>query len=1347
MNPISQKTRPSKKGFALVVAMTLVSFVILMLLSLGAMVSVELSLAGQNSMREQARINALTGLSIALGELQVAAGDDQRVTAAADILSSRQAIADDRKMITGVWKTGDYSGAAGPHLTMTERWNWSVGNDSTVLTNGEWANGPRWLVSSEKPITNLSTQSWDSLSPTLKTASMIISESRNAAGAPSGTRVETLAGIVPLEDANGSIEGGYAWWIGDEGIKAKVNPSGAFPEEDLVKERLLNASRGPNVILSAWDGLEGFSAENAQEAFARSDSPVDLFESGGLTNDAASSLAPRYYDHWTSSSFGLLSNTRDGGLKKDLTRGLGDEFPETMAGRTLWWFRESGGKYMKGPLWDVVYSYANLYRDKMPWIASLGLQNDGKQVVHYSNTALPYTYESNRLMNRGPRGVSDPQKSSASLEPRSPVPYADSEKAFLVTDDTLSAYTLNSRWLYQDNDTDAGDRIPFKDSEPPSFSKKSEGIQHVVSPVVLGVVAKISLASAKVSDVWDLDLDVSENSKKPPPYWNRSNIASALNFNPLTNPTAKDSLDKLAFELRNGEPTEQSFYAKMDSHYVLHVIVDPHVIIWNPYNIDLEGFSSEVRWFPGYRMNNVSPNFDNLDWKIETSDGPLLVKANGDSSAGREFFSLGGLMRSYDRDAGVNTNNGLKLEFDMPVGQTLGAGEIRAFSMSSFSDTARSGNIISLQGDEGASSLSGVISSPLYAEPIPEGTKIFGIELKTELDNDVYTRESWEIQPWIGRINADTADLENPDGGNRRARMVSSSIPEVDIGSSVVRYYGEPPLYEEAPLVEELNFTLGVDHNYVYARPNNDVGRKPYNSIDRYRPLIEHAIDTYNVAYLSAFVQPANLSSDRGLPLIAQFNPAPLAFLETTKQNSNAFLWKMELLDPASAESLPGLISVINGIPGWGADFGLNGEQNIALFDIPRYPLQSLGALMHANLGQYDVNPTYAVGSGYANPLVPTDRHYVTRDFQTVDDAQLRRFYLPDVSYLLNEGIFDEYFFSTIPEDTGGNRGFRDKSRTPPFGVDFDEDYLITDGALPNPRMTIVSGETSPDELRDFDEAARHLMVDGAFNVNSTSKPAWKAFLSGLNSLKIESIASGVKTHASNFPQMRSSLPYAHDSQTWNGYKALSETELDSLAEAIVAEVRLRGPFLSMSDFVNRRLVDNETGKVAALQGAIDKTVNAVVDNLGGEVAYEPTGDWAGNFDSSVLASKQGAGAPGWLLQQDILKTMAPVMTARSDTFTIRAYGSTVNPLSGKVDAEVWCEALVQRYPDYVEEADGTRSDPTQPVWTKEWGDNHEWEASINDQVGDLAAQFGREFRIVKFRWLSPSEIGELSGS
>ena len=45
------------------------------------------------------------------------------------------------------------------------------------------------------------------------------------------------------------------------------------------------------------------------------------------------------------------------------------------------------------------------------------------------------------------------------------------------------------------------------------------------------------------------------------------------------------------------------------------------------------------------------------------------------------------------------------------------------------------------------------------------------------------------------------------------------------------------------------------------------------------------------------------------------------------------------------------------------------------------------------------------------------------------------------------------------------------------------------------------------------------------------------------------------------------------EENTWNQFRKLSDKEISRLAKAMVKQVKLRGPFLSFSDFVNRRLV------------------------------------------------------------------------------------------------------------------------------------------------------------------------------
>ncbi len=82
-------------------------------------------------------------------------------------------------------------------------------------------------------------------------------------------------------------------------------------------------------------------------------------------------------------------------------------------------------------------------------------------------------------------------------------------------------------------------------------------------------------------------------------------------------------------------------------------------------------------------------------------------------------------------------------------------------------------------------------------------------------------------------------------------------------------------------------------------------------------------------------------------------------------------------------------------------------------------------------------------------------------------------------------------------------------------------------------------------------------------------------------------------------------------------------------------------------------------------------------------------------------------------MQSQILQAIAPVITPRGDTFTVRAYGEYKNQMTGNT-AKAYCEAVVQRVVSPV--------DPT-------------------DDIIKPEGEFGRRFKIISFRWLTPKEL------
>jgi hypothetical protein len=408
------------------------------------------------------------------------------------------------------------------------------------------------------------------------------------------------------------------------------------------------------------------------------------------------------------------------------------------------------------------------------------------------------------------------------------------------------------------------------------------------------------------------------------------------------------------------------------------------------------------------------------------------------------------------------------------------------------------------------------------------------------------------------------------------------------------------------------------------------------------------------------------------------------------------------------------------------------GESRVVLFNVPRkeQPLVSLGELQHAQT--YRVNgipflantsPAYAFGNSLADPRgsldapsKPWSEIAIGSSSYSTYKATARTF---DHSYLLNRAIWDGYYFSTVP---------RTGAATFP---------LANARLAAHPR----EGATPADELIDYRKSAADLLVNGAFNINSVSAQAWRALLAGLNNVPVGGTR---KTKSSPYPRSgypvddslvldtTSTTDAGQKAAAYEGYRFLTEAQIDALADQIVVQVRRRGPFVSVADFVNRALTAGSVSGVDnRLKGALAQAIeDAGINNAfaGSEQAVMPAKSGSG-YTSMVENAADGATAtnvPGWLTQADLLQPLGPVISARSDTFTIRAYGEALNPVLASADAgyiqgRAWCEAVVQRVPDYVSTA------------------NQPWETGA--ALSTENQTFGRRFKVVSFRWLSPDDI------
>jgi hypothetical protein len=415
------------------------------------------------------------------------------------------------------------------------------------------------------------------------------------------------------------------------------------------------------------------------------------------------------------------------------------------------------------------------------------------------------------------------------------------------------------------------------------------------------------------------------------------------------------------------------------------------------------------------------------------------------------------------------------------------------------------------------------------------------------------------------------------------------------------------------------------------------------------------------------------------------------------------------------------------------------------------------------------------IGNSFMHPMLPRDDVYRYIDNSKSEDVPDRsgqnwqntktndtKAYNDywDHVFLLNDTLWDDYFVSSLADQ-------KRPGATAAFSLSENLDRLVAGEPLSNTRYRYrQAGDSPADTLSELNaadgylKAAKHLMVDGMFNVNSTSVAAWHALFAGIRerelvyrdssgALRTIDIPSGKRIAVSRFntevspqemddPETGVNLP--DGSPGWSGVRFLDNDQLRRLAEECVKQVKLRGPFLNFSEFINRRLSNDELGTMGALQSAIDyddKSPDSASINYQYKkgAGFMIKASQLGRNEFSTPEAAEGsrfAGIPGYVIQSDLLKPLGNTLAVRDDTFRIRTYGDARDS-EGKVIARAWCEAIVQRTPDYL--------DPGNPadLPARELDSN----GRFNDNPGlaPLNRRFGRKFEVESFRWLHAQEV------
>ncbi|TVP76004.1 MAG: hypothetical protein EA353_12825, partial [Puniceicoccaceae bacterium] len=1010
-----------------------------------------------------------------------------------------------------------------------------------------------------------------------------------------------------IESGSG-IVGRYGWWVGDEGVKARVNLDNPFNNSSKQGAVLaLNSfNRGETAILGGFEGGSGLQPDGI--------SKINSLRDFSLTPQPIAEQAIKdQFHHLTSYSSGVLADVRNGGLKRDLS--LAFEMSDGDFNASV--FSSGGPRSVLGP--GVPFRVQPLFY----------CENDGRGPTWHLLRDYYTIYQ--RVANP----MTDPVFAAQALAPNSP--------------------ELNVTTNTGNNDEQFIPAMRFQ-----GHHRASDGI-----------------SGDALRGVSDIPIPIRGNYT---PYVNRHLTSYAFQFSAVDPPSNAQP----GFEYRRPD------YA-YKSEFVVH----------NPYNIQVR---TNGMFSFAYRQRFL------IDFELV--DDPDFV------------------LPSIDMDQ-FNSN------FMRTIPSTYNPGELRIYAGLRANDN---------------SSFSQAGPATGYLQPLPIFQNRNQVRIPIDPD-DVGPNVRISVRPL----------------GDDTVRWVLQQFHHIGSPGNPISLSTTRDDFVSGTLSTRADYSLFISPDFEDWYSDNLDAPPPAINTENYRR--EFNDDPFIFFAFDFFVKPAQ--DALSYPTFTHSNP-----LAPSSSTSNLFTsladertgypvfapdrqLKMSYFTPGGLDAVES--SGVNAF--WGLNNTGGGRTSVAAIELPTTPPISLGKLQNANLSVFGVMPALAIGNSFASPFLARDKttgifdNRIGAGTTTHGGSNQRVFY--DLSYLANEALWDGYFFSSysLPYNESSDQYITGLGPGGSFDAAFDPAFnnaaITLQGYLPNTRMRLYAPREGLGDVRSklfggaalplpsaYDRAAENLLVEGAFNIHSTSVEAWRAILSSARNAPIyrsgEASSESYGSDSTPFPRLTqpSSGAYngnAASQSAWGGFAALTDAQVEALAQAIVDELRLRvndqgGPFMSMAAFVNRKLADNDFGLAGLLQAAIDKSgIN--VGFSGGQLdtdLNDPRGDFAfaDNINDAENNSRSSAsGASANIIQGNILQAIGSFIAPRSDTFRIRSYGESVDPVTGAVRAKVWVEAIYQRIPEPVNPVD--RSSP----------------ALADFWLPEDISQFGRRFELISFRWLNEDEV------
>jgi len=1261
------------------VTVSLMTLLALMILGLLSLSTVALRRSSHDVLQAEARANARMAMMIALGDLQKAAGPDQRVTAVADMLSedSSRSPQSSRARWTGVWDTSDYS-PENPEDKAFVRWMVSTGDPSDLADDGAARQ-----VSLEDPIT--------------------LFRATNPQGSED-TDASVAADRIPL-----GTTGSYAFWTEDAGVKADLAwNEGEFDDEARQQTARLSSTPGVN-----FEVFEGPFSGKVNHPLERDGSTTWLGAMDRVTSEAELSLAvgsesaqhewlQRLRHDITVGSLAVVSDVKNGGLRRDLSLAF-----------------EMDGD-------------ADISSNDQPTRFN---QQDGEFVGGEDHLRAGFTYPSQTSL----------ESASTGMAPGMPV---HERYLYRVTpsDDTPFSddlVRLNTNWRgSQPNSVIRGPNW-WAMRDYYNLYKRIRGGGNSYTLNARSYFPNNS-ASPIVKDGWKTDNNyrilAQPTSPWTPGFWD-DEVATGgrhvfhparANYTPvLMGMVALYSMKVTNYDGKVGDLT---------------AVIDPLIYLWNPFNVRLE--------VDRYGIGLARGHGGKFTFKVK--------RAIRDA-AGNPIDNGGGPQTETLTYGPAKTDEFIKQELrasGQPVqGQltylvsnlTMEPGEIVIVSpglgadptATEFHDEASPGtNLTSVSGIEVAEmpltqvgTGSGGANQLIRWEKVKIGPGdeircLYDVMLHSKTESLTNSAEHYWMESFMpNNKSIGAGQLINADVDAERVQIIGGNLAgktNDGLREHIIPFTNNISSYpdDEWPTTSVTNpptpgkFFFGINSHLLKPSNYTDVNGTPmpnqnavevFSQFNPYRTgsfAQGHRTNRLNEIYCS-------LSKPGGI---------------------NTYIQEIGVQFPPSA--------LRRGF--WGQTLhGGGGATQVPFIDIPVAPPLSLADFANANISLLASQPYKQVGNSHASIFVPTDSLY------SQPGESARPVTSSDSCWLINDALFDRYFLSGIvPEYSIGGGGYRTTGSLADTLTQFFGDEPRS--ALASPALTpyLPVSRTAEDVIAELDpedssnssdiyqgykKLAAYAMINGAFNVNSTSVMAWQALLSANRDLAVRQ-SEGSADSASGTPFPAGALPAAGNG-AWAGFARLSDQEIQDLAEAIVDQVKARGPFMSLSDFVNRQVSSNQDLSASgALQSALDELglTAGTKSSAGGITPVDPTttgynGKPVFPGDANLNSRQTTEGIAGDIRQADLLRPIAPRLTARSDTFRIRAYGEALDS-SGNVAAQAWCEAVVQRVPEYL---DASSNDP--------WDDENE--LTSDSPLSSINQTFGRRFNIRSFRWLSKDEV------